>query len=90
MVEERVGRVSHYFSHIGVAAIVLERELKVGDTMHVKGHTSDFMQKIDSIQIEHRNVEKAKGGDSVGIRVIEHAREHDAVYKIIGEGKNAA
>ena len=83
MKEERIGVVSHYFSHLGVAAIVIEGELAVGDTIHIKGHTTDLMQKVESIQLEHTTVEKAKKGEDVGIRVKEHVREHDVVYKMV-------
>lgn len=83
MKEERIGVVSHYFSHLGVAAIVIEGELAVGDTIHIKGHTTDLMQKVESIQLEHTTVERAKKGEDVGIRVKEHVREHDVVYKMV-------
>lgn len=85
MKEERIGVVDHYYSRIGVAIVVLEGDLKVGDTIHIKGHTSDFTQKVESIQIEHENVSEAKKGDNVGIKVKEHVREHDVVYKVIEE-----
>jgi putative protease len=83
MKEERIGIVSHYFSKIGVAAAVLEGDLVVGDIIHIKGHTTDFAQKIESIQIENKNVEHAKKGDDVAIKVKETAREHDVVYKVV-------
>ena len=85
MKEEKIGIVSHYFSNIGVAGVVLEGELAVGDTIHIKGHTTDFVQKIESIQIENKNVEWAKEADNIGIKVKEHAREHDVVYKVVEE-----
>lgn len=85
MNEERIGVVSHYYTHLGVAAVVLEGDLVVGDTIHFKGHTSDFIQKLESMQIEHRNVSQAKKGDKIGIKVKEHAREHDIVYKVVEE-----
>ncbi|NPV60318.1 MAG: hypothetical protein HPY75_11765 [Actinobacteria bacterium] len=81
--EKQVGRVTHYFGKIGVAAIELEDELKVGDIIHVRGHTSDWKQRVDSMQVEHDTVEKAGPGAVVGIKVEEHAREHDVVYKVI-------
>jgi len=84
MKEIEVGRISDYFARIGVAAIEITKEgLKVGDTLHFKGHTTDFIQKIDSMQIEHKNVEKAEPGDSVGIKVKERVRVHDRVYKVV-------
>jgi putative protease len=89
MAEQKIGRVTHYFGHIQVAAIELEGELKVGDTIHVKGHTSDFTQPVDSMQIEHESVESAGKGDSIGIKVVEHAREHDDVYKVVADEESA-
>ena len=83
MAEEEIGKVTHYFSKVQVAAIeITAGSLRVGDTIHVKGHTSDFTQPIDSMQIEHDSVEEATPGQSVGIRVVDHARVHDAVYKV--------
>jgi putative protease len=82
--EQKVGVVSHYFGKIGVAAIELtDGGLRVGDTIHVRGHTSDFSQTVESIQIEHDQVESAEQGSSVGIRVAEHAREHDQVFRVV-------
>jgi putative protease len=81
--EKEIGKVTHYFTKIGVAVIELSDTLKVGDTIHIKGATSDFNQKVESMQIEHENVESAKKGDAVGLKTSEHAREHDIVYKIV-------
>ena len=84
MAEVELGRVSHYFGKIGVAGIQITQDtLAVGDTIHIKGHTSDFTQKVDSMQIDGRLVEEATAGESVGITVAEHAREHDTVYKLV-------
>jgi translation elongation factor EF-1alpha len=84
MREERIGTVSHYFNKIGVAAIILEGSLAVGDTIHIKGHSTDFTQKIESIQTEHKNVEIAKERDNIGIKVKDPVREHDIIYKVTG------
>ena len=82
--EVEIGHISHYFGKIQVAAIELTKgDLSVGDTIHIKGHTSDFTEKIESMQIDNDSVDHAKKGQSVGIRVSEHAREHDTVYKIV-------
>ncbi len=82
--EEKVGVVTHYFTRIGVAAVDLtDGDLAVGDRIHIKGHTSDFYQDVESMQIEHRQVERAERGAKVGIKVKEHAREHDIVYKVL-------
>jgi putative protease len=84
MTEKKIGKITHYFGKISVGIIELtDDSLSVGDTIHVKGHTSDFTQKVDSMQIEHQNVPKAEIGQSIGIKVIAHAHEHDVVYKII-------
>ncbi len=82
MPEQEIGRVSHCFNKINVAALELTGELAVGDTIHIKGHTSDFTEIVDSMQIEHDSVEKAGPGDSVGIKVKERTHEHDIVYKV--------
>ncbi|HIE10812.1 MAG TPA: hypothetical protein EYP62_04305 [Kiritimatiellae bacterium] len=83
MAEMEIGRVTHYFGKIGVAAIELSDALAVGDTIHVKGHTTDFTTTVESMQIEHQSVQSAGKGDVVGIKVPDHAREHDRVYKVI-------
>ncbi len=82
MAEHLVGTVSHYWGGLGVAGIELSSELKVGDTIHVLGHTSDFTQTVDSIQIEHETVESAEAGASIGVEVTERARVHDQVLVI--------
>ena len=83
MQEEEVGIITHYFGHLSVAAIkITKKELKVGDLIHIKGHTTDFEQPIDSIQIEHEMVDKAVNGQSIGIKVKDKVREHDLVYKV--------
>jgi putative protease len=81
--EERVGTVIHYYSHLSVAIVRLESgSLREGDTIHVKGHTSDFRQRVQSMEIDHVHVPEARPGQEFGLKVIEHAREHDAVYKV--------
>jgi translation elongation factor EF-Tu-like GTPase len=84
MAEIEIGKVTHFFSKAGVVAIQIAQEvLRVGDTIHVKGHTSDFTHTIDSMQIDNQQVAEAKAGQSIGVRVKEHAREHDLVYKVV-------
>ncbi len=84
MAEIEIGKVTHYFSKIGVMAITIAQDkLCVGDTIHVKGHTSDFTQKVDSMQIDNQTVAEAGVGQSVGMRVAQHARQHDQVYKVV-------
>jgi len=79
MAEVEIGKVVHYFSKAGVAAIQVAQN---GDTIHVKGHTSDFTQKIDSMQVDNQAVSEAAVGQTIGLRVKEHAREHDLVFKV--------
>ncbi len=82
--EVKIGHVSHYFGKIQVAAIELtDGGLSVGDTIHIKGHTSDFTQTIETMQIDRADVPKADKGQSVGIRVTEHARVGDEVFKVV-------
>jgi len=83
--EKEVGKVTHYYTNLQVAIVELSDELNVGDEIHIKGHTSDFTQKVESMQIEHQNIEKAKKGETVGLKVVDHAREEDKVYKIVEE-----
>lgn len=79
---ERIGIVTHYYNHLSVAIVQLDTgSLRVGDTIHIKGHTSDFSQPVESLEIDHVHVNEARPGQSFGLRVKEHAREHDVVYK---------
>ena len=84
MAEQKIGVVIHYFNHIHVAGIRLtDGELAVGDTIHVKGHTSDYTQTVESMQVDNQAVEVATPGQDVGIRVAEYTREHDEVFKVV-------
>ncbi|MDK1010798.1 MAG: translation elongation factor-like protein [Actinomycetota bacterium] len=82
MAERLVGIVSHYYGKLGVAGIVLSHELNVGDTIHILGHTSDFTQTVDSIQIEHETVESANAGEPIGVKVVERVRTNDQVLVV--------
>jgi len=81
--EISIGKVSKYFVHPEVAAIELEEAVKVGDTIHIKGHTTDFKQEIESMQIQNEPIKEAKPGDSIGVKVKERVRLNDLVYKVI-------
>jgi len=84
MAEQEIGKVTHYFGKIGVAAIqITSGTLSVGDVIHIKGHTTDFTQTVESMQIEKESIQQASAGQAVGIKVKEHAREHDVVYKVL-------
>jgi len=85
MEEKKVGEIIKFFGKINVAAIRLsEGSLKVGDTIHIVGHTTDSTQTIDSMQIENNNVPEAGPGADIGIKVKDRVREHDVVYKVVG------
>lgn len=79
----RIGVVTHYYGGPMVAIVKLESAtLRVGDRIHIRGHTSDFAQEVQSLQIEHAAVEEVGPDDDFGLKVVEHAREHDVVYKL--------
>jgi len=86
MVEKKepkeIGRVSSYFSHVNVAAIKLSDKLKVGDKIHIKGHTTDFEVAVKSMQIERKDVKEAKKGDHIGIKVPDKVRPNDKVFLV--------
>ncbi len=81
--ETAIGVVTHYFSHLGVTIVQINTgSLTVGDTVRFRGHTTDFTQRIDSMEYEHQQIDHAEAGQSVGIRVIDHTREHDILYRV--------
>ncbi|HMA77168.1 MAG TPA: hypothetical protein VKO43_07665 [Candidatus Krumholzibacteriaceae bacterium] len=86
MKKVEIGHVSDFFAHIDVAAVEVTAEgVKIGDTLHFKGHTTDFKQEVKSLQIEHDQVEEAGVGSSVGIKVKDKARSGDTVFKLIDD-----
>ena len=82
MPEKVVGNVSDFFARPVVAGVELTDSLKLGDKIHIKGHTTDMELTVDSMQINNVNVTEAKAGDSVGIKVSERVRRGDSVYKV--------
>ena len=82
MAEVEVGRVSDYFARVEVAGIELTGDLSIGDTIHIKGATTDLTQSVDSMQIDRADVERAGAGDSIGIKVSERCRNGDHVYRV--------
>lgn len=76
-----VGCVTHFFAKINVAVVELTAPLAVGDHIIIKGPTTDFEQAVESMQIEHENIERAEAGQSIGLEVVQRAREKDIVYK---------
>jgi putative protease len=76
-----IGRVTHYFGHLSVAAVSLTEPLAVGETIHIHGHTTDVVETVTTMEIDHQPVERAGPGDDVAINVREHVREHDLIFR---------
>lgn len=84
--EKEIGIITHYFAKINVGIIEMSKgELKVKDTIHIKGHSTDFYQNIESMQVDHSPVESVKSGELVGLKVDNSVREKDLVFKVSGE-----
>jgi translation elongation factor EF-1alpha len=81
----QIGTITHYFDHISVAVLALTEGLRVGETIHILGHSTDLKQEVTSMQIEHKAVEEAKPGDDVALKVGQRVHPNDKVYKITGE-----
>ena len=79
---KKIGVVTHYFDNISVAIVKLEDTLAQGEKIRVKGHTTDFEQTADSIQVDHANINEAKSGDEIGMKVSDKTREGDEVFKV--------
>jgi len=79
--EDELGSVTHFYSHLSVAVVKLNKDIKVGDEIRVKGHTTDFTQKVESMQIDHKEVEEAKKGQEIGLKLADRVREHDKLFK---------
>jgi translation elongation factor EF-1alpha len=81
--EERIGVVTHYYNHLSVAIMRLESgTLRVGDMIHMRGQTTDFTQRVESLEVDHAPATEVRPSDDFGLKVIEHAREHDVVFKV--------
>lgn len=78
-----IGTVTDYFAHVDVAALKLTFDLRVGDRIKIMGHTTNFEQEVESMQISNKSVEEAKAGDEIGIKVDYRVRKHDKVYLIL-------
>ncbi len=82
MKQKPIGKITHYYGHLGVAIIKFNRNVKKGEEVYFKGAHTDFTQAIDSIQYDHKDVEAAKKGQDVGIKVKEKVREGDEIYSV--------
>jgi translation elongation factor EF-1alpha len=85
MKEQHIGRVTHYFERISVAVLELSGGLKVGDVVHIQGHTTDFTQPVESMEIEHQKIQSVGPGADVALKVTERVREGDIIYKVAEE-----
>lgn len=83
MTEKEVGKISHYYGHLNVGIIALSDALKCGDSIHIKGHSTDFTQAVDSMQVEHAGVSEAGPGAAVGIKVAQKVHPNDTVFKVV-------
>jgi putative protease len=83
--ERRIGWVTHYYNNIGVAVLDLQDALEVGEQIHITGHTTDFIQTVSSMEVDHEKVQAVAAGADVALKVDERVREGDAVYKVRGE-----
>ena len=80
---ERIGVVTHYYSHLSVATLRLESgTLRVGDVIQIRGHTTDFGQRVESLEVNHAQATEVGPNDDFGLKVVGHVREHDVVYKV--------
>jgi len=84
MAEQKpIGEVSHFYKGVSVAVVKFSKAVKVGETVHFKGATTDFTQKIDSMQFDHKEVDKASKGKEVGIKVDDRVRVGDKIYPVV-------
>lgn len=83
MVQKTIGKVTHYYDHLGVAVVKLAKSasLKTGDQIQIKGNKTDLTQTVGSLQVNHADVEAVKAGDDFGVKVDQPVREGDQVYK---------
>ena len=80
---QEIGRVDTYFAKVGVVALKLKRKLEVGEEILIQGHTTDFVQRIKSMQIQHESVDQARRGAEVGIKVKRRCRRGDRVFRVL-------
>ena len=83
--ELEIGRVKHYYDHINVAVLKLDENLKLGDLIHILGHSTDLIQRVTSMEVEHHTILWVKPGDDVAVKVVEPVHEHDIVYRVVEE-----
>lgn len=82
MTDTKVGKIVHYYDKIGVAVVKVASSIKVGDRIKISGHDKEFEQEVASMQVEHQNINQAKKGDDVGMKVDQPVKDGDEVYKV--------
>lgn len=80
--EQEIGEITHFFGNIGVGVIKLNGVLKTGDQIHFLGHGADFTQEVESMQVEHEQIETAQAGDEVGLKVTEKVKPGTKVFLV--------
>lgn len=83
--ETKIGHITHFYNRISVAVLSLTDKLESGDRIHILGHTTDFIQNVSSMEIEHKKVSSVGPGDEVALKIIEPVRKGDEIYKIVEE-----
>lgn len=78
---DAIGVVTHYYGHLSVAAVSLTAPLAAGDRIHIRGHTTDLVQDVSSLEVDHAPVDRAGPGDDVALKVEDHVREHDLLFR---------
>ncbi len=79
--EARIGEVTHYYSQISVAVIQLSGDLKIGERISIIGHTTEFSQTVESMQVNHQAIDSASAGDEIALKVWDYVRRGDLVYR---------
>ncbi len=79
--EDAIGTITHWFGHLSVAAVRLTAPLSIGDRIHVRGHTTDLVETVNTMEVDHHRVERAEPGDDVAVNFDGHVHEHDVIYR---------
>lgn len=80
--EKQIGKITHFYNQIGVAVLALDEGLKTGDVVHIVGHTTDLIQRVESMEVDHHKVEAVGPGADVALAVVGRVRPGDAIYKV--------
>jgi putative protease len=83
IMELEIGTVTHFYNHLNVAVLTLTAELKLGDKIHIVGHHTDLIERVGSMEVDHRSVVWVQPGENVAIKVLDRVHEHDKVYRVV-------